>query len=211
MESWPRRGFTLIELLIVVAIIAILAAIAVPNFLEAQTRSKVSRAKNDMRSVAVAIESMRVDRNGALPLDFWDDDKSDANERSMKMHGVPCIRNDRGGTTGVLMVLTTPIAYMTSVPEDIFSQRLDPSRLYPTLISQDWQIPRTFVYVDNDPYWDGGEPGSAGLREGDWKLVSAGPDRGYEQYDLMLYDATNGTVSVGDLIYNNRTGFRPYD
>jgi prepilin-type N-terminal cleavage/methylation domain-containing protein len=57
------KGFTLIELLIVVAIIAILAAIAVPNFLEAQVRSKVSRAHSDMRSLATAIESYMVDNN----------------------------------------------------------------------------------------------------------------------------------------------------
>src|SRR4030042_2420869 len=59
-----KKGFTLIELLVVVLIIAILAAIAVPNFLEAQVRSKVSRAKADMRSIATAIEAYYVDNQG---------------------------------------------------------------------------------------------------------------------------------------------------
>jgi type II secretion system protein G len=61
-----KKGFTLIELLIVVAIIAILAAIAVPNFLEAQVRAKVSRVKSDHRSLATAIESYYVD-HGTYP------------------------------------------------------------------------------------------------------------------------------------------------
>src|SRR3954465_8733783 len=88
------RGFTLIELLIVVAIIAILAAIAVPNFLEAQIRAKVSRAKADMRTLATGLEAYQVDNNS-----------------------YPDLSAIFGG-----IFVTTPVAYLTSIPEDIFRQ-----------------------------------------------------------------------------------------
>src|SRR5690349_21241619 len=58
-----KSAFTLIELLIVVAIIAILAAIAVPNLLDAQARSKVSRCYSDMRTVAFALQAYATDNN----------------------------------------------------------------------------------------------------------------------------------------------------
>jgi prepilin-type N-terminal cleavage/methylation domain-containing protein len=91
-----KKAFTLIELLIVVAIIAILAAIAVPNFLEAQTRSKVSRSKADIRSMATAVESYFVDNNNYPPSAI-----NPLQQRTWR--------------------LTTPIAYMTTIPFDVFN------------------------------------------------------------------------------------------
>ena len=93
-----RCAFTLIELLIVVAIIAILAAIAVPNFLEAQTRSKVSRTKVDMRSLATGLEAYLVDNNH-YPVP----------------RGIYVIPPVYKFWIGYAVELTTPVAYMTTV------------------------------------------------------------------------------------------------
>jgi type II secretion system protein G len=100
------RAFTLIELLIVVAIIAILAAIAVPNFLEAQTRAKLSRMKTDLRTMSVGLESYRVDNN-AYPL-----------ANSFSLAGARNDPAERTPTTNpkarVLERLSTPVSYLTS-------------------------------------------------------------------------------------------------
>jgi len=93
-----KEGFTLIELLIVVAIIGILAGIAIPNFLGARTKAKVSRAFADMRTIGNAIEAYAVD-NGEYP---------------------PASPNT-GATSYVPTGNLTDTGLITSVPDDPFS------------------------------------------------------------------------------------------
>src|SRR6478672_6949093 len=62
-----RKGFTLIELLIVVAIIGIIVAIAIPNLLNAVQRAKQKRTMADIRSIGTAAEAYAIDYNRYPP------------------------------------------------------------------------------------------------------------------------------------------------
>lgn len=198
-----NRGFTLIELLIVVAIIAILAAIAVPNFLEAQTRAKVSRARADMRSIATAIEAYRVDNN-QYPLATVDAPFGNAFVATAFQQTF-------------IAQLTTPIAYMTSVPFDSFM-----GDMLVDMLTGDtrryFDYRRTFFpasagYFTIDEIATGSMYNiNASQAPQSWLLWSVGPDRqqdintvvgggfGDRMGQWRYYDATNGTISSGDII-----------
>jgi len=90
-----KYAFTLIELLVVVAIIGILAAIAVPNFMNARMRATVARMESDMKAIGDALGMYRIDNK--------------------------CFFDNMGGNPyQELRRLTTPLAYIARIPADPF-------------------------------------------------------------------------------------------
>lgn len=197
-----RVAFTLIELLIVVAIIAILAAIAVPNFLEAQTRSKISRSAADMRTVDTAIQAYLVDFNN-----------------EPKVDGLVPGPGEYSSWWGFVSTrLTTPIAYITSRPVMPFTDATirafwqniggSPGNQTYTMIrdtgTSNWPAGSMLVSSNAPaavlripiPQQFQNENGRSG-----YIIYSGGPD-GIDSTvwgGPAIYDPTNGTLSYGDI------------
>jgi prepilin-type N-terminal cleavage/methylation domain-containing protein len=212
-----NEAFTLIELLIVVAIIGILAAIAVPNFLNAQTRAKVSRSVADLKAISTAIEMNQLDRN-VLLVDFWDQDTDWGKKRITDIFkGVGQGYGERT-LEDILAPLTTPIAYIASLPSDPFA----------SVDYADSFLQKYYGYADNDregPGSDHGVPtlmpdvaekyGLRPLRTGDYILGSVGPDHIWGLFQIaggdtnaiaFPYDTSNGLNSLGDITLRSGGG-----
>jgi prepilin-type N-terminal cleavage/methylation domain-containing protein len=215
------RGFTLIELLIVVAIIAILAAIAIPNFLEAQIRSKVSRVQSDMRSLATALESYFVDNNTYPPMGWSLDTTADGGRQPIAEDSPGRTFRVRSGEGGrnQFFTLTTPVAYITTYPPDAFADTRGISFRY-------YHDKMGWIMGSFGPDTDQQYGGDLGWADGDVRNATppqrtdADVETVYTSYlaqptesllagsatigdttgrGAYTYDPTNGTVSQGDV------------
>ncbi|MCX7018499.1 MAG: hypothetical protein NTY46_05795 [Candidatus Sumerlaeota bacterium] len=157
----------------IAAPLAASVAIAVPNFMEAGVRSKVSRTRADMRSMATALESYYVDYN-AYPASTVDATKT-MRPSPPASKPVPCFKSPN---------LTTPIAYITQHMPDSFAEK-------PGL---------TFGYLAKGNGWILVSPGPDMKFDINWEVYD--PAVAQPSIDLIskyTYDPTNGTVSVGDI------------
>jgi type II secretion system protein G len=197
LHKYTKTGFTLIEILIVVAIIGILSAIAVPNFLLAQTRAKVSRAKADLYSVALALEEYRIDETGFPPArTFCAGMMSSINDYNMSP-----------------VELTSPVDYISACPLDVFN----PDCTYKYVkagigwANNSLTILPVWVqegYPDNDMGYASDVPyfieNKSPVKWALWSVGPYGPLPFYESDYAHVpvpyrtwYDPTNGTISSG--------------
>lgn len=185
-----KTAFTLIELLIVVAIIGILAAIAVPNFLNAQLKAKIARVESELRNMGTALEMYQMDNN---------------------MYPV-FLTFDGGNIWPVsarLNPLTTPIAYMSSIGQDPFLETIGGE----TIVEQSHPAYDSYDYVDAWSVYNtlGNQTLGASFRCSQWRIASAGPDGLQSFGNVVTYNATNGLNSVGDITRVGPSVSRPCD
>lgn len=214
-----RVGFTLIELLIVVAIIGILAAIAVVNYLNAQIRTRLARTTADMRTIATAMESYKIDNDSYPPtagqyelttpisyITMWP--KSVFDEPGMhkddgRYWGGTGHRNrweNRKGNAPCFLLTTgrasdpryNPPINITDSDRDGRNDDLQIDMLYMLGIPMGW---KTFRDVPSSVQWNTKSVGPNGKDDRFEKKLSG------DTPSNLVYDPTNGLRSDGDVLF----------
>lgn len=175
------KGFTIVELLIVIAIISIITAIAVPNFMSANIRAKVSGAKSEMGSIAITLEDYKIDK-GVYPLQT--DSGLDPDE-------IADAGSSIGASTvaglGKLIYPTTSDTievYLSKIPGDPFNNKGE----------EDWNG-TTGAHNHHYSYFTSGDQC--------WALMSWGPDRNSQ---VESYTEAKNAVNNGTDLYNQDEG-----
>ncbi len=185
-----KKGFTLIELLIVVAIIGILAAIAVPNFLNAQTRAAVARVQADFKAISTALEMYHMDNNDYPP------DVAGPNDETKSYR-----------------VLTSPIAYVNGLEmfRDYFTSkagRSDQSGNIRNYYDYGGGTHRSTAYKELNVGYLVISFGPDRSLQYPWGIAALNNIAARNQAGRsLLYDMSNGLSSRGDIIQSGQGFF----
>ena len=119
-----RAGFTLVEIMIVVAIIALLAAIAVPGFLRARKRSQASKILNDLRMISGAVDQYAIENSKKSDdvVDVADWTKYLKTNTALYLTGQDLFGNDYGSQTVDILPKVPAQAYaaLSDVTDNTF-------------------------------------------------------------------------------------------
>ena len=196
MCSRTVAAFTLIELLLVVMIIGLLAAIALPAYIEAQARAKVGRVQADLRSVALSLEQYHMDQEAypSMIVPGFDGGPSVIAGSELMWWYVP-------------NSLSTPLSYLSNAALHCpFGGNWDKAPYFPGEIWRRYgyeNIAELIHKAETWPVFRNRYPPEAIHWSGSWRLQSVGPDRMWNP--SLAYDPSNGTVSSGDMIRTQKS------
>ncbi len=204
-----KKGFTLVELLIVIAIIIVVTAIAVPNLISANIKAKVKGIKSEMGSIAIALEDYRLD-TGNYPIEpgSW---QSGYDPDVIAKEGFAFDRHSRAIGLGKLIFpegASDPV-YLYRIPGDLFNNSG----------KEEWNG-TSGAHNNHYSYFTADASRQSSSTEAKyWALVSYGPDKdqdidsytkawnavdpnasNHNTYKDLVYNPDNGITSSGDIV-----------